>query len=235
MTVAEKLVKVSKNREKLYEAGKKAEYDKNWDYHQDSGRKKNYNYAFAGTWWNDDTFCPKYDMKSVESANNIFCFATISDLKGILERCGVTLDLSLANPAGYAFNGMRELTRLPVINLSGVTAGNYRLDNVFNGDGKLWYIEKFIIRDDGLNTFNNVFNGCTSLTYLRIEGVIGNDINFSACPLSRESMESVISALSDTASGKTVTFKKSAKENAFIEEKWEEIKASKPNWTFQTL
>lgn len=262
MTTAEKLTTIAKNREKLYEAGKKAEYDENWDQHQWSGKKSNYNYSFAGTWWTDDTFLPKYNM-IVTSANNMFCNSNITDLKACLDRAGVILDLSKANPAGYLFNGMVNLTTLPEINLSGATAGSYRLDNIFNGDKNLVYIEKFIVRNDGLNTFNNVFNNCESLYYLRMEGVVGNDIDLKSCPLNRESFMGeeitgekynalsetvrnnnvyikdgkyyyggVITALKSDSSGKTASFKQTAKEKAFTAEEWAALIATKPNWTF---
>lgn len=44
---------------------------------------------------------------------------------------------------------------------------------------------------------------------------IGNNIDFKSCPLSCRSISCIVSALSSTASGKTLTLKKSAVENAF--------------------
>ena len=83
------------------------------------------------------------------------------------------------------------------------------------------------------------FSGCSKLENITIEGTIGRIVNMSKCPLSRVSIESVVSALSgtatvDTVNGKelTATFKASAVNAAFTAEEWAALTASKPNWRF---
>ena len=46
---------------KVYDAGKKSQYDEFWDSYQENGTCTNYNYAFYGRGWTNKTFNPKYD------------------------------------------------------------------------------------------------------------------------------------------------------------------------------
>ena len=79
--------------------------------------------------------------------------------------------------------------------------------------------------------FTNTFKGCTALVEVRFEGEIGNNISFADSPLfSKESVESIISHLYDSASGKTATFH-SAVRNKFTDAEWNALIATKPNWT----
>ncbi|MBR5011225.1 MAG: hypothetical protein IKY12_01565 [Clostridia bacterium] len=81
--------------------------------------------------------------------------------------------------------------------------------------------------------FNSTFNGCKALVNLTMGGTIGQPIDLSASPLSRASIESVVTHLSDSASSMTATFSKSAVLSAFgTEAAWTEYIAKKPNWTF---
>ena len=81
--------------------------------------------------------------------------------------------------------------------------------------------------------FNTTFGGCTSLVNLTMDGTIGQNIDLRYSPLSKESIESVVTHLSDTASGMTATFKKTAVLSAFgTTASWTAYIASKPNWTF---
>jgi hypothetical protein len=72
---------------------------------------------------------------------------------------------------------------------------------------------------------------------------IGNDLDMSACPLSKDSIISVITSLSASASGKTLKLKKTAVNTAFgmdVDDEstypegseYYELRHSKDNWTF---
>jgi hypothetical protein len=192
----------------------------------------NYNYAFAGCWWTDSTFKPDFDIIPT-TANNMFCAAKIANFKTAIEERGIKFDLSHVTTGGYLFNGCSELLELPIIDLSGITAGSYIIDNTFNSCKKLRKIDMFVIRDDGLNTFVSTFYNCTALEEINITGTIGNDISFAqSTKLNATSFENIILSLSDTATGKTVTFSRDAKEAAFTDAQWEERIETKPNWTF---
>ena len=65
-----------------------------------------------------------------------------------------------------------------------------------------------------VTTYANAFYKCESLIYIRVEGVIANDISFEDCPLTVESAWSVYSALKDfsgTGTTHTLTFSKATK------------------------
>ena len=97
MSIAQKLTTVATNQQKVYDAGKNAEYDRFWDEFQNYGDRTNYTYAFAYGGWNDDTYNPKYTIRPV-SCNNMFMNASsITDTK-------VTIDLT--NPDGNQKYGL---------------------------------------------------------------------------------------------------------------------------------
>ena len=87
------------------------------------------------------------------------------------------------------------------------------------------------IRSHSWTNMTNTFKNCNALVEVRFDGVIGNSISFAESSLlSKESVESVISHLYDSASGKTATFN-SASRNKFTDAEWNSLIATKPNWT----
>ena len=83
------------------------------------------------------------------------------------------------------------------------------------------------------SSFSNTFLYCACLEEIRfVENTIKDVISFESCKkLSKSSITSVINGLSDTVTGKTATFSKTAKESAFAAEEWAELIGTKPNWT----
>ncbi len=92
-------------------------------------------------------------------------------------------------------------------------------------------------------TYSEAFYNCTALKNIVIEGVIGNSFNIRWSPLTKESIASIINALSDTATGKTLSLKKTAVNTAFgidVDDEatypegteFYELRHSKDNWTF---
>lgn len=85
------------------------------------------------------------------------------------------------------------------------------------------------------------FDNCTSLEDLSIEGTIGAAIDLHWSPLSKASILSTITALSDSTSGLTASFSLTAVNTAFettagsadgsTSEEWTALIATKPNWT----
>ena len=84
--------------------------------------------------------------------------------------------------------------------------------------------------------FTSTFIQCNALENLTIDGTIGqNNFNLKdSTKLSKASIESVIDALSTTTSGLTVTFSKTAVDNAFTADEWAALKATKSNWDITT-
>lgn len=220
------------------EDGKQEAYDTFWDEYQDGGNRTNYSASF-GACWNETNFKPKYDL-NVSFGPYMFAYSPITDLVTLLERQGVSLDFSMCTANAALNNAFYEskITRLGVVDLSGQGNCNY----VFYRARDLVRIDKVIFRSTNVNdNLHTTFTDCTSLTDVVIEGVIRRNISFRWCPLSRASIESVMTALSDTETGQTATFKKSAVDSAFetvggaadgsTSEEWKDLVASKPNWS----
>lgn len=188
-------------KEQQFEAGKKAEYDAFWDSFQNNGERAAYGYAFAFDGWNDESFCPKYDLNTNGTA---FMFAyngyqssknRIVDVKGCLEKAGVTLDTSGAKIMNNMFYVAISITRVPTISFESMT----QCDGLFFSCSQLVNIDKLIFKSDGTtNLTGTPFSGCSRLKGLTVEGVIGRNLSFSSSPLlTAESMNSIISHLAN--------------------------------------
>ncbi len=174
----------------VYGAGKKAEYNEFWN---------NFNYgqyAFAGQGWNKDTFKPNKDFTV-----NSYCFFYHNwlheayDLAEHIEKLGINLKFG-SNSDTQTFR-MAWLTRIPECDFSGVSGV---FDRVFasTSGSPLVTIDKVILPPEGnITSFNGAFDSCSKLKNIVLEGVLDKSISFSACPLSVESMKSIISCLKD--------------------------------------
>lgn len=206
--------------------GKQAAYDAFWDAYQEKGYRRTYQNAFSGYGWNADTFKPKYDIVVVGSAQNLFANIGISDVRQRLKDLNIVLNTAEASNFSYAFAGA-HIKYLPTIS----TLSADTLAYMFYGSYALRSIPLLILREDGSQVFTSAFYQCSKLEELCVTGKIGNSINLKWSPLSRASIESVMAALSDTVTGKTVTFKKTAVDAAFTAAEWAALTATKPNWT----
>ena len=74
------------------------------------------------------------------------------------------------------------------------------------------------------------FANCISLSEIKFFGIIPATLNMGACPLSKESLISVVNALSSTATGQTLTLKKISVNNAFTDDEWNALIGAKTNW-----
>ena len=221
-TIAEKLERIAKNEQLVYNAGyekgkseaeaadataayeqgvadgKQAEYDAFWDVFQDYGEPKNYAYMFAYSAFTDENYNPKYPIRCLSatamSGNYMFNYSKITDTK---------VDIICGN--------------------------NHTMAGTF-ANSTIETIPKFVVLET--NKFTNTFQNCKSLKNIAIEGVIANNISFAESSLlSKASIENIISCLSSTTSGLTVTLSKTAKEAAFTDEEWATLIATKSNWT----
>ena len=184
------------------EQGKQAEYDALWDSLQNNGTRTDYEGAF-GSVWNDENFKPKYDIR-LTSANTMFEYSEIVDLKGALEKAGVVLDFStIKNGRFTQIFQFSQIARVGVIDTTG--SKNRTISYLFMGATKLREIAAWVMADDGTQKFNetNTFQGCEALEEIRIVGLLGCSMSFSACSrLSDGSVQSVIDHLADLT-GKT--------------------------------
>jgi hypothetical protein len=214
--------------------GRSEEWNEFWDNFQDYGNRINYNYGLAGYGFTANNFYPKYDIKPEGYQANIFyAWNDIEkriNLKQRLEECGVILDTSKATNISsmFAYSFLGTIPTIDCTSLSGDSTG------VFSHTyGRVTEIEKIITKETV--TYRNWFIN-TNLNEIRFEGVIGNDIDFQhSTSLSKASIESIITHLSDTASGKTATFSQTAVNNAFTSEEWTALANTKPNWTISLI
>ena len=118
---------------------------------------------------------------------------------------------------------------------------DWRYFSYYNNRNTLVEKLKYSDTSNGTN-FGNMFNGCSRLTNLTITGSInvsGMDLK-AATKLSKASITSVVSALSASASGKSITFSKTAIGSAFetssgaadgsASDEWLNLIATKSNW-----
>ena len=92
---------------------------------------------------------------------------------------------------------------------------------------------------EGITQINNAFTSCVALEDITMEGEIPLSINFQhSTKLTKESITSIINALSDTASGQTLTLSQTAVDTAFYSDEmlgsdtggWASLVNAKPNW-----
>ena len=228
MNIAEKLFAVADNEMEVYKAGIRKENQHFWDAFLDYGARKQYSYAFYN--WQDERFYPLYDIVPT-AATNMFQGCDVGDLKQRLSDCGVVLDFKNCTTANYCF-ASSKVTKIPLVDFSSIQSTS-NSQYVFFNCTKLEEIEKIIVNPN--MTLISWFSNCEKLKEVRFEGEIARSVSFSVSPLSKESIESVISALSDNTSGVTLTLKQSAVDNAFTEDEWNTLISAKTNWTFSLV
>lgn len=217
----------------VYDAGKQAECDRFWDIFQDYGNKTNYGSAFGG--FTKALFKPKYDMK-VKNAMNMFHRAFINDkgegenvdLVELLNELGITLDFSECTEfSNWLLLG--AIVRIGVIDCKSLKS-SFRCYYAH----ALKTIDKLRLYEGNGTSF--MWQGCSKLTNITIEGPIEKafDIQYSKV-LTRDSIVSIMNALSDATQGLTATFSQQAVNAAFTEEEWAELVALKSNWTISLI
>ena len=225
--------------------GKQAEYDAFWDAYQKNGERINYNYAFFGDGWTDQSFKPKYDIQignasnGAGNGNKAFMDSRISDIGKTLKDRGVVLDTSRCNNLNQMFQNAKTKT-LPAISAESANV----LPLTFYVCSYLETIQMVIVTER--NSFDRTFFACGLLVNLITEGTIGqNGFNVSWSPLNKASITSIINALSSTTTGLTVTIRLAAVNTAFetnagaadgsSSEEWLNLIATKSNWTINLI
>ena len=105
--------------------------------------------------------------------------------------------------------------------------------SVFSGNSNLVTIRKLIV-DSKTTSYNDWFTSCSKLANIEVEGEIVASLTFQYSPLTAKSMVSIVEHLSDTVSGKTLTFNSTAVANADWSttdySSFEELVATKTDW-----
>jgi hypothetical protein len=235
--------------DEVYNISQQAAYDEFWDKAQDYGNLRYYYGGFGGRVWTDETFKPKYDIKTNHSLpapqNNcglMFFGSGIKDLKGALERAGVIIDWK-------TFIGFSQVfTEALVENIGEIdTTGTNSLNHTFSKARNLRNVDKLIFKADGSQTIgSNMFETTPKLETITIGGCIGSNFDIHWSPLlTHDSIISIINALSSDKSGLTVTFSSEAVNNAFetsegaadgsTSAEWLALVGTKSNWTISLI
>ena len=80
MSISDKLVTIAENEQKVFDAGKKAEYDAFWDAYQTNGNRRHYNHAFYD-YWDDITYNPKYPIVVTSTSDYIYASSNMTSTK----------------------------------------------------------------------------------------------------------------------------------------------------------
>ena len=180
MSIAEKLLTIAKNEQKVYdagfeagkssggygeayEAGQKAEYDRFWESFQLGGTRTAYSHGFAGQCWSDETYNPKYEIIVTGAGSNM-----------------------------YAWNGRITSTKVPIIIDTTNSSG------LFSYTTSLKTIPSIKVTERA--TYTSWFTGCGNLENITFtnDSIIANNINLSPCTkLMKDSLLNIISVLKD--------------------------------------
>ena len=237
-TIAEKLKLIADNEQLVFNAGKQEENDAFWNVVQQGGRRTAYDVAFC--WWDCEYLHPKYKVVPTYNGgarNMIYRCAKLKKIESAY------FDLSqLPNPMatsgglGYLFGLCDELEEIEDVGLQPC----YSLGYFCYSDKKLKKIAVIRIAEE--TKVDDMLYHCPELEYVRIEGTIGQSgLNLMhSTKLSRESIESIVNHLSDTAEGKSLTFSKAAVDKAFetsegandgaSSQEWDSLEGLKMNW-----
>lgn len=233
MAIADILTSLANKIPRVFESGKKAEYDAFWDDYQRPINANNCNYgvhAYAGHAWTNKTFKPKHDIRPT-SAYMMFRYSSIEgDLVAILDELGVKLDFTDCWNYQQTFE-YSKFTRIGKVKV------NDSINYMFGNCTLLETIDNIVTKTN--IGYSYAFQNCNSLKNIRFTGEIGKSINFQWCPLTAESIVSVVEALSSSVSGQTATFKQTAVDNADWSKTnhsdWNALIANKQNWTFSLI
>ena len=169
-----------------------------WGNYLNFGNVKELYLAFGGYAWNERTFNPLYDINASNSSQ-MFTYSYIQDLRGILQRNGVSLIFN-DTKAGYTqhFSVFRysKIKYLPYLRMP-TTSSAY---GWFENCTELEEIDGLYVNQNNLfqatSGTNKTFQNCSKLTHCIFSGVIANDINLQWSPLlDDESLVSLVETL----------------------------------------
>lgn len=192
------------------DAGKKSQYDEFWDNYQLNGSRTNYESAFFGVGWNQDTFKPKHPIVVGTGANvayNMFglfddtnkSVSQVLDYRTIKDK----IDLSQAVQTRRTFYG--AFMNYIEVDLSNSTSLVECFDGGWRGSRTT---DLTLTVSEKCTSFASAFTYCNYLQNLFFTdgSVIAVNIAFAQSPnLTHESLMSIINALKDY-SGTTSTY-----------------------------
>ena len=228
MSIADKLTTIAENEEKIYNAGRNSVVGDN---------RTNLDYWYQWIIGSDfDIFDYTYDEETEEEVPVL----PEDDRGNWVNSLEYPTGTNKVTDFGYFFLGFREdyymagilPVTIPAIKFNGIldmsnartTPASRWLGNKYTED-----VGTIIFPKDGSRAVY-AFENFQGLKHINVEEKIYGTVGFDRCPLTKESITSIINALSSSAAGKTATFNEAAKEAAFTDEEWAELIATKPNW-----
>ncbi len=201
-----------------FEAGRVSYYDEFWDAFQANGTRNNYQNAFVNS--------------GVGKFNGGWNDKTLNPKYPIIVHAAFNMCLNNANIT--RFNQIIDATNCP----------NYgQLQGIFSGCTELISAKK-IITHKKMNYVNTFYN-CSKLESITVEGEIGYSIDFRWSPLSKTSIENIISVLASDVTEQTLSLNQTAVNNAFetadgladgnASTEWLDLVNTKPNWTISLI
>lgn len=185
MTIAEKLTAIAENEQKVYDAGKQAEYDAFWDSYQENGSRTDYTGGFAGRGWTSSNFNPKYPLQPLNAGYMFY------NAHRLTFQTPDVVDFSKCTSFASTF-----MSGGTYIDLNIDCSSASVLNQTFAWSGLTKRVKKLIVHEN--LTFSNTFNQTSKLEEIEFEGVIGNSISFAqSSKLSLESAKSILSNLKD--------------------------------------
>lgn len=192
--------------DEVFEAGEKSEYDRFWESYlrPDEDGMVDGSYMFAGNGWKTEilktgstTHLPTRKYKST--------MCMFRNNKAVKDMWFWTLSTRSYNTnSNYMFDGCSNLKRYLNFRYSPLETSAYC---TFRNCSSLYAFNSFWF-DENIKTYSEVFKGCTSLRTLpAYKKIDGTGLDFSDCPLTVDSLVSIIGCLVKQTSGtKTITF-----------------------------
>ena len=215
-TIAEKLITIAENEQKVYDKGADDANTRFWNCFTSHRTRLTYTKAFQYTDFGGMTIPNGLKLTEDMVCQSIFRQYNGATLPMGIDMSNVNLNASKEQMASYRmFYGSEYLKYVHDMNLPAMDYYNF----AFEFCSELETIE--MIRSNQASDFSNAFEECYKLKNITFDGVIGRSINFQYSPLSIASMKNIISCLADYSTDNT-----GKNTIAFTDTCWETLEAS---------
>lgn len=250
MSTANKLTTIAENVQKVYEAGKKAEYDAFWDTFQQNGNRKNYQNAF-GSCFTPEIFKPKYAIVPKRAyngdspENNMFLMTNREGGDNKIDLTNFPIDLSHLYDT-YTGNVGTVFNNANIENIFVDLTNIQKVSTLFNYNNSSREPQNIRLRiTESLTSITNMFyymgdvpNKELTISFTEDSVLVTSFGLNQAKYVTPACIRNIFNVASDTVTGQTLTFKTEAITNAFgsvDSAEWQALVSSKPNWTISLI
>lgn len=201
MSIAEKLTTIAENQERVFEAGKKSQYDEFWDSFQQNGNRTAYDNGFSGICWNSENFKPKY--KPMRVVNGVSMFLSFD---AQCKKTPVVIDETIIDFTNTTnVTSMFQNTNASVVKMNVIPTKLTSMKSFINMNNIVTHgVTEVILGIHEAVTFNtySFWTGALEKVSFLEGSVIGNNIWFSYCKkLTHESLINILNTLQEKSSG----------------------------------